>query len=391
MPKAINPLSRRRETPSPLKAWKRESSRGGPGKSSLQRQKAVEERLDDTGSVPSLVVGGVPHDVGSLVRYIHAHTWSEVPDRAAGMGSERISEILRFRQALPRIVSVAHLHALSVSSTDTERELAKLVALGAVRRVVVPGRSTGGAAIGEGIALAEDWKTSVREEAGLRESVKQGYLALMDALPASAVAPTSSLSADGVRQLVLAGYFISPSALSSNLSNPTARPSAPPVPTLSRSGSIAATGTLAAIGGSGAVHESGGSGSTLATRDTRQTPSEGLAQQNMTFSLPSTGPYLKLLTSARLHLLSLLKHLSPRYKEATLSQLKEKWDGNIPNDATSTAKRARGEWTGVLPGKTKKWKEFSGLEFEWVLEECVGSGLLELFDTGSVGLAVRAS
>ncbi|KAK3718364.1 hypothetical protein LTR37_005177 [Vermiconidia calcicola] len=391
MSKAINPLSRRRETPSPLKAWKRESSRGGSGKSSLQRQKADEERLDDTGSVPSLVSEGVPRDVNGLVRYIHAHMWSEIPDRAAGMNSERISEILRFRQALPRIVSVAHLHALSVSNTATERELATLLALGAVRRVVVPGRGKGGAAIGEGIALAEDWKTSVMGEAGLRESVKNGYLALMDAHPASATAPTSSLPADEIRELVHAGYFISPSALSSNVSNLTTHPSASPVRTLSRSGSMAATGTLAAIGGSGAVHESGGSGSTLATRDTRQPASKSLAQQTMTFSLPSTGRYLKLLTSARLHLLSLLKQLSPRYKEATLSLLKERWDGNIPSDATSTANRTRGEWTGVLPGKTKKWKEFYGLGFEWVLEECVGSGLLELFDTGSVGLAVRAS
>jgi hypothetical protein len=30
------------------------------------------------------------------------------------------------------------------------------------------------------------------------------------------------------------------------------------------------------------------------------------------------------------------------------------------------------------------------MRFEWVLEECVGSGLVELFDTGSVGRAVRA-
>ena len=111
----------------------------------------------------------------------------------------------------------------------------------------------------------------------------------------------------------------------------------------------------------------------------------------MTFSLPSTGVYLKLLTSARLHLLALLKQISPRYKEATMELLKEKWDGNIPNDAASRAKRARGEWTGVLPGKTKKWKDFYGLEFEWVLEECVGSGLAEIFDTGSVGIGVRAS
>ena len=88
--------------------------------------------------------------------------------------------------------------------------------------------------------------------------------------------------------------------------------------------------------------------------------------------------------------LSLLKQISPRFKEATHELLKEKWEGNIANDATARAKRARGEWSGVLPGKTKKWKDFYGLRFEWVLAECVGSGLVELFETGSVGWGVRA-
>lgn len=73
-----------------------------------------------------------------------------------------------------------------------------------------------------------------------------------------------------------------------------------------------------------------------------------------------------------------------------MEMLKEKWEGNVLGDAASRAKRARGEWNGVLPGKTKKWREFYGLEFEWVLAECVGSGTMELFDTGAVGTAVRA-
>ena len=52
-------------------------------------------------------------------------------------------------------------------------------------------------------------------------------------------------------------------------------------------------------------------------------------------------------------------------------------------------KKARREFVGVLPGRTKKWKQFYGMRFEWALEECVGSGLVELFETGSVGRAVR--
>lgn len=74
-----------------------------------------------------------------------------------------------------------------------------------------------------------------------------------------------------------------------------------------------------------------------------------------------------------------------------MDMLRERWDGGIPSDdAASRAKRARGDFIGVLPGKTKKWKAFYGLDFTWVLKECLGSGMLECFNTGSVGLAVRA-
>jgi len=67
--------------------------------------------------------------------------------------------------------------------------------------------------------------------------------------------------------------------------------------------------------------------------------------------------------------------------------LRERWNGGIPlDDMQSRAKRARGEWNGVLAGKTKKWKQFYGMEFEWVLEECLGSGAVECFRTRSVGL-----
>lgn len=316
--------------------------------------------------------------------------WAEVPDRASGMGSERISEVLRFRHALPAIVSLAHLHALSVSSTETERELARLVAMGRVRKLAIPGRGKGGAAVGDGVVLLADWKRTVMESTSLSDEVKENYVSLMGEHPGTATTPTTSLSDSDVRELVSAGFFTSPAALvTAGLSNLFAAPGGPSLGGISLSGSSAATGTFAAVGGYGAIHESGGGGSTLATKDNRNYSSLNRSRQ-MTFSLPGTGAYLKLLTAARQHLLALLRQLSPRFKEATLEFLKEKWDGNIPNDAVSRAKRARGEWTGVLPGKTKKWKDFYGLEFEWVLAECIGAGLVECFNTGSVGWGVRA-
>lgn len=105
-------------------------------------------------------------------------------------------------------------------------------------------------------------------------------------------------------------------------------------------------------------------------------------------SLPNTGPYLRLLSAARSHLLTLLKQ--SKYHEAPLTLLRDRWDGAVEsNRSFSVAKRVRGEFSGVLPGRTKKWKEFNGMSFRWILEEALGSGLIELFDTGSVGPGVR--
>lgn len=67
-------------------------------------------------------------------------------------------------------------------------------------------------------------------------------------------------------------------------------------------------------------------------------------------------------------------------------------DGGISgDDPAARAKKYRREFVGVLPSKTRKWKQFYGLSFDWVLAECLGAGLLELFDTGSVGRAVRVT
>lgn len=104
------------------------------------------------------------------------------------------------------------------------------------------------------------------------------------------------------------------------------------------------------------------------------------------------GPYLRLVTSARQQLVSLLSKISPKHKEAPLSVLRERWDGGAASEYTpvrSSTRSVRGEFDGVLPGQTRKWKQYYGLRFEWVLEECVGGGIVEVFDTGSVGVGVR--
>lgn len=382
MPKSTNPLLRRK-TSSPFA----NAQRSKP-KASAAADK--EERLDDTGLVATLAKSGVRQDAISLVQYIQGRAFDDIPERAAGMGSERISEVLRFRKGLPPIVTLAHLHAVSKSSTDTERELARLIAQGKVRKITVPGRGRGGAAVGDGVVLVEDWIRRVREEEGLDESVKEKYIALLSAHRASPTTPTSSLTDAEERDLVNAGFLTSPTALSASLGDLFMPPgTSTSLSSVSAAGSRAVTGTLAAVGGAGAVHDSGGSGSTLATRDNRPSDLIRGKEREMTFALPGTGIYLKLVVAARHHFLQILKGISPRHREATLEILREKWEGNTPNNPLQRLKRERGEWGGVLPGKTKRWKEFYGMRFECVLAECVGGGLVELFDTGAVGMAVR--
>jgi hypothetical protein len=384
MPKTTNPLIRRKSS-SPFASLQRSKPTTNTRKTSALDK---EQRLDDTGLVASLAAKSARQDVISLMRYIQSRAFDDVPDRGAGMGSERTSEVLRFRKALPPIVTLAHLHAISRSSTETERELARLVAEGKVRKITVPGRGRGGAAVGDGVVLVEDWVKCIREEEALDEEVKEKYIALLSTHRMSPTTPTSSLSDIEERDLVNTGFLTSPNALTAMLGDLFLPPgSSSSLATVSSAGSRAATGTLAAVGGAGAVHESGGSGNSLATTRAKF-PLRG-KEREMTFALPGTGIYLKLLVAARQHLLHILKAISPRHREATMEILKEKWEGNTPNDPLNRLKRERGEWGGVLPGKTKRWREFYGMRFECVLAECVGSGLVELFDTGAVGMAVR--
>lgn len=139
------------------------------------------------------------------------------------------------------------------------------------------------------------------------------------------------------------------------------------------------SGSEGARGGSDAFSGLGGRrGYNSATMDHR----------SLAFSVPNLGVYLRFLTAARSHLLSLLGRSKDRM--APLYLLRERWDGAVEADnQVSNAKRIRGEFAGILPGQTKRWTHFYGLRFDWILQECVGAGLLELFETRSVGYGVR--
>ena len=190
----------------------------------------------------------------------------------------------------------------------------------------------------------------------------------------------SFFSPSEVTALRDAGFLVS-NGISRRSSVPTAAGSRLAPAAISRQPS----GTVAAAGGAAASDSLGGIGSVRTSLDSVLT---GPATE-LTLSLPSIGAYLRLVADARAHLLELLKKL--QYKEAPLDLIRERWDGAIDSDnRVSNAKRVRGEFAGVLPGRTKKWKKLYGLNFNWVLEECLGAGLVELFDTCSVGHGIRA-
>lgn len=195
---------------------------------------------------------------------------------------------------------------------------------------------------------------------------------------------------------IMRGGFLISSAQYMNSANVFSRPNSASQGTVTSISNIsrAASGSVAAVGGEDAIYGAGGRGgvrrsssqfNSQAEQDPQGFVGEG---EQLKLSLPGTGPYLKLLTSARSHMVSLVT--KSKYKELPLHLLRERWNGGIsPDDPAAKAKKYRGEFAGILPNRTRKWKQFYGLAFDWVLAECLGAGLLEVFETGSVGRAIR--
>lgn len=157
---------------------------------------------------------------------------------------------------------------------------------------------------------------------------------------------------------------------------------------LSQVGSRNASGSPAAVGGETAFHDAGGGGGA----GSGMYSSSNASITNTTeyyFSLPSVGVYLRLLEAARAQMVALLS--KAKYKELPKDLLRDRWDGGAASGAHIGAQTGPGIGLAgaIIPAKTRKWKQFYGLRFQWILEECLGTGLVEIFDTGSVGHGVR--
>lgn len=333
------------------------------------------DQLEDLGLVQALATDLTLRDVAQAMSYIKSKMFSKLPEERSGMNSTRVAEVLNFQRNIPPIVTVAHVQALLNSPTTVEREIAELVKGGAIRKIVVPGR--GG--MGEGLILVKDLENMIRSSL-LQVEVQKRFIDLLRRKPTALKIARDDLSAEDTKVIMYNGFITSATphwTTGDVFSRPTdgSRGTATSVAAVSR----AASGSLAAVGGEGAVHAAGGSGGGASV--------PGFGDFNL--ATPSTGIFLKLLAGTKSHLVSLLG--KSKCKEAPLTLLRERWDGGVAtNDAQGQARRIRGEYGGVLPGRTRKWKTYYGVEFQWVLEEAVGDGLVEVFNSGSVGRAVRA-
>ena len=102
--------------------------------------------------------------------------FSELPERASGMNSTRISTVLNYRVSLPRLVSLGHIHAVMNTPTTTERELAQLVKDGMIRRISVPGRGRNGLGGTDMVMLMEDVERILARPSHLTNEIKRRRL-----------------------------------------------------------------------------------------------------------------------------------------------------------------------------------------------------------------------
>ncbi|KAI1253496.1 hypothetical protein MGN70_005704 [Eutypa lata] len=345
-----------------------------------------DDKLDDFGLIRALATDLNLRDTAQAIHYIRAHMFSPMPQEAVGMNSTRIAEVLNYRKSLPPIVTVSHIQTLLLSPSAVEREIAELARTGFIRRVVVAKRGD----IGDTLILATDFEQMVKDSPVLDMDTKDALIAYMKDNPSMQAIRQDSFSKTQITQLIRAGLVtahhtgVSSYASMSSTMNLYSRPEDKGTLTSLEMVSKQPTGSLGAVGGEGTVHNGGGSGG-----GARKSSAVDSGVTELKLAVPGNGAFLKLVSTALEHLISLLG--KSRFREAPETVLRDRWDGGIAKDeARYAAKRSRGEFAGILPGQTRKWRQFNGLSFDWVLQEAVGSGLIEVFDTRSVGRGVRA-
>ncbi|KAL4801081.1 serine-threonine protein kinase 19-domain-containing protein [Aspergillus venezuelensis] len=365
--KATNPL-RPRASPFASHARSKPSARPPSGvKSADDNYELDYGPLSDHGLSQYIPETTPVDNVFAALKHIRDGMFDELPATRAGMNSSRIAQTLNHRRLLPPLVSVAHVHTILDAPTNVEREIMELAMEGKIRRLIIPGRGNDAAGLGDCLISTEEWEIIVKQTK-LDAKLKEKFIIVLRRIGNSCAIPASTFSHSEATVLFKAGLLVTSSALAKGTS------SVPSLPTLVTAPAAPAASRTTSANPSNPPET--------------PTPSTPFQTTTLYLSLPNTGPYLKLLGLARTHLLKLLRKSSSG--EAPLTLLRDRWDGAVESERSfSVAKRARGEFAGILPGQTSKWKNFYGMSFRWVLEECVGAGLVEVFETGSVGPGVR--
>lgn len=325
-----------------------------------------EDRLTDLGTTRLLAEELTLRDVVQAMRYIRSTMFTPVPE--TGLKSTRVAEVLHYRASLPPVVTVGHLNSILHSPTRTERELAELVAKGVVRKVRVERR--GG--MGEAVIETSDLERIVRR-CDVSDEAADAFLVFLRQNPTAQMLPSAVLTSAQTDELVRVGLLTnSTHAAPGNTLH--VRPEDRTTLTSIQHVSRFASGTISAVGGHQVIHLAGGGGggAPALTRASASTPSpsSSLAPSSSSFriSLPGHGRYLKLAEGAVDWVREALGKTA--WGEGPEDWLRERFAG------------------GGLYGT--RWKEFWGVEWQWVAGQAVGLGVVEMFETGSVGRGVRA-
>jgi len=351
-----------------------------------------QDKLTDVGAVVKLLEEELTlRDVVQAMRYIRAHMFTPVPP--TGFKSTRAAELLNYRAAVPPLVTLGHVNAVLVraSPTRTEREVVELVGRGVLRRVRVERR--GGA--GEALVEAADLEAMLRGRGAgagagggmVSKETADAFLAFLARNPTAQTLAAEDLDGDDdagengglgrarTDELVRAGFLTSATHATPGDTlhvRPEDRTTLTSIEHVSRF----ASGTVSAVGGQNAIHLAGGGGGSGSGSSGRRIPtlpssssSLGATQPgSFRVAVPGHGRYLKLAEGSVDWIREALGRT--RWGEAPESWLRERFEG------------------GGLYGT--RWKEFWGVEWEWVLGQAVGLGAVEVFETGSVGRGVRA-
>lgn len=371
-----------------------------PGISTLKRSQTValylngnhrDDETDRPGSRGPISL--LPHaraqDATSAITDALTSMFDELPDRS-GLNSVGISNVLNFRRRLPKVVTASHVHALTRSASQTEREIQSLLARGKLVKLSLIGRGNDVSGLGEVLVRREDYYSLLLEN-GVERGTADTFIQSVTATSKAIAPPIQALNRAQINSLMRSGFLVSSgfSSLKADTLSPTrCNTSTITTATISK----AAAGTQDAVGGSAAFEILGGNGTFRHSSSTDSSNNQStLPLTNLMLSAPGLAAYLQLLTTARVHLLALLRKSGGVHQQMPLTLLRERWNGNVEDESSqSVHRRLRGEFTGVLPARTKKWKMMYGLRFEWVLEECLGAGMVECWHTGAVGLGVRA-